>query len=89
MKRLEAQSKMLQTTGGILADDMGMGKTLSILSLIAEPVAHLSKISPQMIGSTSTLIVAPLSGMFSGSNPSPFKLCVPYPSVCTLLLQLG
>ena len=68
----EERSKPLEIRGGILADMMGLGKTLSILSLIVGSMEDASKwgklmplVSPEGIklkrNSKATLLVAPLS----------------------------
>lgn len=68
----ESRSKPAPTRGGILADMMGLGKTLSILSLVATTLgeaSHWSKIKPPQTpgaplikcNSKATLLICPVS----------------------------
>ncbi|KAF2837186.1 hypothetical protein M501DRAFT_938002 [Patellaria atrata CBS 101060] len=70
----EFRTKPPPVLGGILADMMGLGKTLSILSLITstmDAAAHWATLSPQqfpdrpplLLNSKATLLVAPVSTM--------------------------
>ncbi|KAK8067453.1 helicase-like transcription factor [Apiospora saccharicola] len=49
------------TTGGVIADDMGLGKSLTLLALICSSLDHLEETDPKEQSSASTLIVAPKS----------------------------
>ncbi|KAK7972208.1 hypothetical protein PG988_006342 [Apiospora saccharicola] len=46
-------------TGGVVADDMGLGKSLTLLALICSSLDHLEETDPKEQSSASTLIVAP------------------------------
>ncbi|RPA81742.1 hypothetical protein BJ508DRAFT_414637 [Ascobolus immersus RN42] len=97
MKQLELNSRKNETTGGILGDDMGMGKTLSILSLLAEPQSVPSA-SSQYLPSKSTLIIAPLSVLGNWedqknqhTHPNSLSLLIYHGSAarCTLLESIA
>jgi SNF2 family DNA or RNA helicase len=56
-------------SGGLLGDQMGLGKTLSIIALIVSNTARLSRKRPRVGQTTAqdvktTLIVAPMSCMY-------------------------
>ncbi|RPA81744.1 hypothetical protein BJ508DRAFT_306349 [Ascobolus immersus RN42] len=69
MKRLELHSELLHTTGGILADDMGMGKTLSMIALLAEPLPEQAGNLPvQATSKLRTLVITPVSVLGNWSD---------------------
>ncbi|KAK8054920.1 hypothetical protein PG993_000147 [Apiospora rasikravindrae] len=48
-------------SGGVIADDMGLGKSLSLLALICSSLDHSERMGTEEQASASTLIVAPKS----------------------------
>ncbi|KAK8102139.1 hypothetical protein PG984_015285 [Apiospora sp. TS-2023a] len=56
------------TTGGVIADDMGLGKSLTLLALICSSLDHQTKTDLKEQSSVSTLIVAPKSGKIRPAN---------------------
>jgi len=60
-------------SGGLLGDQMGLGKTLSIIALIVSNTAKLSRKRPRVSQNVTqevktTLIVAPMSCMYCSSE---------------------